>query len=63
MPLVPGVVPRIWIGNRIRVAPHYDLMENIGVCLAGGGASPCSRPSSCPTFTPGPFELTPRARR
>ena len=27
----PDRVPRIWIGNRIQVAPHYDLMENIGV--------------------------------
>ncbi len=31
-----GAAPRIWIGNRIRVAPHYDLMENIGVCLREG---------------------------
>ncbi len=36
MPLLPGVEPRIWLGNAIRVAPHYDPMENIAaVCLAG----------------------------
>src|SRR3712207_8366844 len=32
--LGPEVVPRAWIGNRIIVAPHYDLMENIGCVVA-----------------------------
>ena len=59
MPLVPGVVPRIWIGNRIRVAPHYDLMENIGVCLAGRRRFTVFPPEQLPNMYPGPFELTP----
>ena len=29
------VPPRAWIGNRIRVAPHCDLMENVGVVVGG----------------------------
>jgi len=59
MPLVPGVAPRIWIGNRIRVAPHYDLMENIGVCLAGRRRFTVFPPGQLPNMYPGPFELTP----
>ena len=59
MLLVPGVVPRIWIGNRIRVAPHYDLMENIGVCLAGRRRFTLFPPEQLPNLYAGPFELTP----
>jgi hypothetical protein len=59
MPLVPQVPPRIWIGNRIRVAPHYDLMENIGVCLAGRRRFTVFPPEQLPNLYAGPFELTP----
>ena len=59
MPLVRQVVPRIWIGNRIRVAPHYDLMENIGVCLAGRRRFTVFPPEQLPNLYAGPFELTP----
>ena len=59
MLLVPGVVPRIWICNRIRVAPHYDLMENIGVCLAGRRRFTLFPPEQLPNLYAGPFELTP----
>ncbi len=59
MPLLPGVVPRIWIGNRIRVAPHYDLMENVGVCLAGRRRFTVFPPDQLANMYPGPFELTP----
>ena len=59
IPLVPGVVPRIWLGNRIRVAPHYDLMENVGVCLAGRRRFTVFPPEQLANMYPGPFELTP----
>lgn len=59
MPLVPGVVPRIWIGNRIRVAPHYDLMENVGVCLAGRRRFTVFPPEQLPNLYAGPFEHSP----
>lgn len=59
MGLVPDVLPRIWLGNRIRVAPHYDLMENIAVCLAGRRRFTVFPPAQLPNLYPGPFELTP----
>jgi hypothetical protein len=55
----PGVVPRAWIGNRIRVAPHYDLMENIGVVVAGRRRFTLFPPDQLKNLYVGPFELTP----
>ena len=58
--LVDGnVVPRAWIGNRIRVAPHYDLMENIGVVVAGRRRFMLFPPDQLKNLYVGPFELTP----
>jgi hypothetical protein len=55
----PGVVPRAWIGNRIRVAPHYDLMENIGILVAGRRRFTLFPPDEIKNLYVGPFELTP----
>jgi hypothetical protein len=55
----PKVVPRAWIGNRIRVAPHYDLMENIGVVVAGRRQFIVFPPEQLSNLYVGPFELTP----
>jgi hypothetical protein len=53
------VVPRIWIGNRIQVATHYDLMENIGVVIAGRRRFTVFPPEQIANLYSGPFELTP----
>jgi hypothetical protein len=55
----PGTVPRAWIGNRIRVAPHYDLMENVGCVVAGRRRFTVFPPEQLANLYPGPFELTP----
>jgi len=53
------VVPRLWIGNAIRVATHYDLMENVGVVVAGRRRFTLFPPDQLPNLYMGPFELTP----
>lgn len=55
----PTVVARAWIGNRIRVAPHYDLMENVGVVVAGRRRFTLFPPDQLRNLYVGPFELTP----
>ena len=53
------VVPRAWLGNRIRVAPHSDLMENIGIVVAGRRRFILFPPDELKNLYVGPLELTP----
>lgn len=58
--LIPAdVQPRVWIGNRIQVAPHYDLYENIGIVVAGRRRFTLFPPEQIVNLYAGPFELTP----
>ncbi|MDG5488493.1 cupin-like domain-containing protein [Sphingomonas sp. BGYR3] len=59
-PLPPtGTPARAWIGNRIRVSPHYDLMENIGIVVAGRRRFTLFPPDQARNLYLGPIELTP----
>jgi hypothetical protein len=55
----PDVEPRAWIGNRIRVSPHFDHNENIGVVVAGRRRFTLFPPEQMPNLYCGPLELTP----
>lgn len=60
MPLLDTTVePRIWIGNRVRVAPHYDLAENIGVVVSGRRRFTVFPPDQIGNLYTGPLEMTP----
>jgi hypothetical protein len=54
-----SVVPRLWLGNAIRVATHYDLMENIAVVVAGRRRFTLFPPDQVGNLYMGPYELTP----
>jgi hypothetical protein len=54
-----SVQPRIWLGNRIQVAPHYDLQENIGVVVMGRRRFTLFPPDQLPNLYMGPIEVTP----
>ncbi len=58
-----GVVPRIWLGNKIQVATHYDLMENIGVVVAGRRRFTVFPPDRSPTCIRARSSSPPPARR
>ncbi|WP_375422009.1 cupin-like domain-containing protein [uncultured Sphingomonas sp.] len=54
-----AVVPRLWLGNAIRVATHYDLQENIGVVVVGRRRFTLFPPDQIANLYMGPLELTP----
>jgi hypothetical protein len=57
--LQPDIVARAWIGNRIRVAPHFDLKENIGIVVAGRRRFTLFPPEQLANLYVGPLEATP----
>jgi Cupin-like domain len=56
---VEDVAPRLWLGNAIRVATHYDLMENVGVVVTGRRRFTLFPPEQVGNLYMGPLELTP----
>lgn len=58
---LPGIDARarLWMGNAIRVATHFDLKENIGVVVGGRRRFTVFAPDQLPNLYMGPFDLTP----
>jgi|CXWL01.1.fsa_nt_gi hypothetical protein len=57
--LSPSVVPRMWIGNAVKVATHSDELENVACVVAGRRRFTLFPPEQLGNLYMGPFELTP----
>lgn len=59
-PLVPASThARLWLGNRVTVAPHFDVAANIAAVVAGRRRFVLFPPAQTPNLYPGPMDLTP----
>ena len=59
-PFVPaGNHARVWIGNGVTVAPHFDVAENIACVVAGRRRFILFPPEQTANIYPGPTDLTP----
>ena len=54
-----AVSPRVWIGNKVTVAPHFDLNDNVAVVVAGRRRFTLFPPDQLPNLYVGPFDFSP----
>jgi hypothetical protein len=55
----PGTEPRLWIGNAVTVAPHFDAADNLACVAAGRRRFVLFPPDQVGNLYVGPFDLTP----
>ncbi|HEY4079774.1 MAG TPA: cupin-like domain-containing protein [Burkholderiaceae bacterium] len=60
MPLLANdIVPRIWLGNAVKVQTHFDLSRNLACCVAGKRRFTLFPPEQLPNLYIGPIDFTP----
>lgn len=59
MPLLNQVPPRLWIGNTLQTATHFDYASNIAVHIAGKKTFTLFPPAQSHNLYPGPLDRTP----
>lgn len=57
--LPAGALASIWLGNRTRIAAHYDLPDNLACVAVGRRRFTLFAPDELPNLYVGPLELTP----
>ena len=59
-PFVPvRTAARLWIGNRVTVAPHFDVSDNLACVAAGRRRFIMFPPEQTANLYPGPMDVTP----